>query len=149
MGEVMSHEYAIVITGGPAVPVRASAAPRPDLEIGPPPEFGGSDVWWSPEQLLLAALASCFDVTFRALAGRAGVPIVDLHSRARGTVGKTQNGLAFTRLHLAVEVTVRPADADQARELLVDAERKCIVRNSLRVPIAIESIVELSPGQPS
>jgi len=138
------HEYAISIAGGPAAPVHATSSPRPELVVGPPPDFDGSDAWWSPEQLLLVSLAGCFDNTFRALAARAGVPIFSMSCRARGSLGKTSVGLSFTGIHLAVDIEVGSADAAKTHALLADAERKCIVRNSLHAPVLIESIVTIA-----
>jgi len=40
---------------------------RTPIEGGPPPEFDGTDARWSPEHLLLAALAQCFMLTWIAL----------------------------------------------------------------------------------
>ena len=42
------------------------AAPRQAILGGNPPEFDGSDSWWSPEHLLLAALQTCYRGTWNA-----------------------------------------------------------------------------------
>jgi organic hydroperoxide reductase OsmC/OhrA len=39
----------------------------PAIETAPPPEFDGPGDMWSPETLLVAAIASCFILTFRGV----------------------------------------------------------------------------------
>jgi organic hydroperoxide reductase OsmC/OhrA len=49
----------------------ASAPGKDELEVAPPPEFrGGVAGVWSPEDLLVAATASCYAVTVAAIAER-------------------------------------------------------------------------------
>ena len=53
----------------------ASVHGKDDLEIATPPEFnGGVDGVWSPEDLLVASIGSCFTVTLLAVAERRGIP---------------------------------------------------------------------------
>jgi len=43
----------------------------PALRLEPPGTFGGPGDRWSPETLLVGAVADCFALTFRAIAGLA------------------------------------------------------------------------------
>ena len=48
-----------------------SSPDKPDLTVATPPEFkGGVPGVWSPEDLLVASVASCFAVTLIAVAAR-------------------------------------------------------------------------------
>ena len=38
------------------------------IESMPRPEFGGPEGYWSPESLLVASMADCFVLTFKAIA---------------------------------------------------------------------------------
>ena len=44
------------------------------LQSAPPAEFGGPGDLWSPETLLVAAVADCFALTFRAIARASKLP---------------------------------------------------------------------------
>src|SRR5919198_6646339 len=58
---------------------RASAFDKPDLRIATPPQFRrGVPGVWSPEELLVAAVASCFALTLAAVAERMEVPLLAL-----------------------------------------------------------------------
>ena len=122
------------------------APPRPELLVGPPPELGGDPHEWSAEHLLLASVCSCFYTTFRALAQRGGLAVNEFVCHVTGTVDKTQIGLLFSAIRLAVEVDVIDASAFAlARSLLDKAERRCIVTQALRVPVTVDAAVTMTP----
>jgi organic hydroperoxide reductase OsmC/OhrA len=54
---------------------RADSRKKESLEVATPPEFrGGLEGHWSPEDLLVAATASCFVLTLVAVAERRQAP---------------------------------------------------------------------------
>jgi organic hydroperoxide reductase OsmC/OhrA len=139
-----THEFIVSLQANGAATV--SAPPRPVIVTGPPPEFGGDPETWSPEHLLLAAVSGCLWSTFRALAARKGLAVRGLNCMTTGTVGKTASGLAFTGIRIAVEVDVAAQDTERAHALLAEAERRCIVSNSLKVPVVVQSVVAIVPA---
>jgi organic hydroperoxide reductase OsmC/OhrA len=50
---------------------------------------------------------------------------------------RTATGPAFTVIKLDVELSGAPEQAELAVELLHLAERRCIVKNSLKVPVEV------------
>jgi organic hydroperoxide reductase OsmC/OhrA len=120
-----------------------SSGVRPPIIGGPPPEFGGSPAWWSPEHLLLSAANLCFLATFRSLAQRGGLTLDAYESDVEGILDRTPAGLAFVSVDLRVSVRVATGQAPLAERLLQTAKRHCIVANSLKTPIRLEtSVVE-------
>jgi organic hydroperoxide reductase OsmC/OhrA len=116
-----------------------SGGVKPPIIGGPPPEFGGSPAWWSPEHLLLSAVSLCFMATFRAVAR--GLSLETFESEVEGVLDRTPAGIAFVSVELRVKVGVRPGQADLAERLLQSAKRHCIVANSLNVPIVLVTSV--------
>src|ERR1700686_3027029 len=57
-----------------------------------PKEFGGLEGRWTPEELLLAALAGCFTTTLRAIAGSVPFDFTDLQVEASGRIRKASSG---------------------------------------------------------
>jgi organic hydroperoxide reductase OsmC/OhrA len=49
-----------------------SAAGRPNIVVGSPPEFKGEPDIWAPEELLVGSLNTCMMLTFLALAQAQG-----------------------------------------------------------------------------
>lgn len=121
--------------------------PKVQVPIGPPPQFGGPDTVWSPEDLLLGATLSCLQTTFAAHARAAGIVINAFDGTARAQLVKGPAGPVFTSIELAVTLQVAPADAMRAEQLLRTAERSCIISRALAVPVHLSVLVdELAPA---
>ena len=98
-------------------------------------EKGGSPIpledAWTPEHLLLAALARCTLTSLRYHAHRDGIEVAGA-SAASGEVSvrDTDGRYAFVRIKVEVDVTLDPAPPS-VRELVAKAERDCFVGASL------------------
>lgn len=119
-----------------------SSSQLPDIATTPPPEFDGPGGFWSPENLLCAAVADCFILTFRSLARAARFDWLQLDCRVEGTLERTEGIARFTRFATAAVLTVAAgSDHDKARRLLERAEHGCLISNSLQGTRTIETEV--------
>jgi peroxiredoxin-like protein len=108
------------------------------LPSAPPLEFGGPGDAWSPEQLLLAAVDSCFLFTLRAVARASGLDFVSLELASEGTVDRENGGLAFTEIVLRPRLLVRVGtDQERALRVLEKAKKSCLVAASLATPVRL------------
>jgi organic hydroperoxide reductase OsmC/OhrA len=102
------------------------------IESAPPKEFDGPGNQWSPEQLLTAAVADCFVLGFRAIAGASKYAWVSLETSTRGTLDRVEGRMRFTRFETHAKLHVHTgADIERAKKLLEKAEATCLVANSL------------------
>jgi len=98
-------------------------------------EKGGSPIpledAWTPEHLLLAALARCTLTSLRYHAHRDGIEVTGA-SAASGEVSvrDTDARYAFVRIKVEVDVKLDPTPPS-VRELVAKAERDCFVGASL------------------
>jgi organic hydroperoxide reductase OsmC/OhrA len=127
------HRYTVTLADG-----LLAAAPRAPIAVGPPPQFGGTDRVWSPEELLVGAALECLWTTFDAYARHDGLEIRGWSSTGTGVLEKGLPIPAFSTITLAVELVVAAADEERARRLLTSAEHRCIVSNALKVPVVLE-----------
>lgn len=134
------HRYTVRLVGRQLV-----APPRTPIAAGPPPQFGGSDRVWSPEELLVAAALECLWTTFDAYARHDALAVQDWSGTGVAVLDKGSPVPTFTSITLRVELVVAAGDEDRARRLLQTAEQRCIISNALRVPVTVEAIVG-SPG---
>jgi organic hydroperoxide reductase OsmC/OhrA len=91
------------------------------------------DVAWTPEHLLLAALARCTLQSLRFHAARAGLDFLASAS-ASGVVTKRQRDgrYAFVEIDVELDLELEPAPpGDELAALIVKAERDCFVGASL------------------
>jgi len=138
----LPHRYSTRIAGGPAGYATLSSGGVPDLRTAPPLDFDGPGDAWSPEQLLLAAVASCFLLTFRSVAQASRLEFVSLSVDAEGVVDRVNGVTRFTEIVLRPRVAL-PAGADLVRvqRALEKAERACLVSASLDTPIRLEPAI--------
>ena len=102
------------------------------IESAPPKEFDGPGNQWSPEQLLTAAVADCFVLSFRAIAGASKYAWLSLESSTRGTLDRVEGKMRFTRFDTHAKLHVPPGtDVERGKKLLEKAELTCLVANSL------------------
>jgi peroxiredoxin-like protein len=109
------------------------------LDFSAPPEFQGKAGAWTPEHLLMAAVASCFITTFRAIAEYSHFEFSGLEVAAEGTLSKAEGGFRFTKIVVHPELTVRAEqDRERGLRLLDKAERACLISRSLNAEISLE-----------
>jgi len=137
------HHYSVVARAAAQGDVTLTGDRLPDIPSAPPTEFGGPGDRWSPETLMVAAVADCFLLTFRGIAGVSRFPWVALECSVTGTVDRVERVTQFTALEVQARLRV-PAGAneEQARRLLAKAEETCLVTNSLKVRPHLEAVVE-------
>jgi peroxiredoxin-like protein len=126
---------------------RASAPGHPPLDIATPPEFkGGIPRVWSPEDLLVAATASCFVVTLAAVAERSGIELRAVRVDGVGHVERRADGhYGFTVIELAADVQA-DADPGLVERLAAKAEAACIVSRALDVPVHLSLALPATRG---
>ena len=127
------HTYRVTAwwTSGQAGLTKSESAPNA-VHFTAPPQFGGVEGWWTPEDLLLSAVASCFTTTFHAVAGYAKFEYTDLEVEVEGTVDKTQTGYCFTRIVIRPRLMISDEqEQTRASELLEKAKSLCLVARAL------------------
>jgi lipoyl-dependent peroxiredoxin len=120
--------------------VRVTTGDKPALDVATPVEFrNGLPGYWSPEDMLVAATASCYALTFRALAHRRGVPYEGLEVTGTGHVTRRADGrFGFVVVELQVSVTADVDHAAAVTETAHAAKRGCIVGQALAIPVELE-----------
>jgi peroxiredoxin-like protein len=126
--------------------VEAENIPR-TINFAAPPEFGGEPGLWTPEQLLLAAVATCFTATFRAVAERSKVEFYGLEVPVEGVLEREEGGYRFTQVYLRPALTLgREEDREKALRLLEKAEKACLISRSLASKIIVEPQIVVAPA---
>lgn len=119
-----------------------SCAGKPDVEVATPPEFKGHPNIWSPEDLFVASANICLMTTFLAFAERAGLAFSSYESEAEGKLELVEGKFQFTAIILKPTITLQPgADAGKAKELIEKAEANCLISNSMKATVTLESVI--------
>jgi organic hydroperoxide reductase OsmC/OhrA len=125
----------------------ASVHGKDDLEVAAPPEFkGGVEGVWSPEDLFVGSVATCYAVTLAAIAERRDVPLRTLDVGATGRVARRADGrFGFTEVVLDAILSTDPGREKEAARAAEAAERGCLVSVSLDLPVRLELEVRTAP----
>ena len=145
----LPHRYSVVATSLDRSDIALESSGVPTLRSAAPLEFDGPGDKWSPETLLVAAVADCFVLTFRAVARASQLPWTMLRCEVDGTLDRAERVLQFTRFDLRAELHVPPGvDAELAQRVLQKAERGCLISNSLRAATHLESSIHAGSTTP-
>ena len=126
------HHYIVSADGSEQGDIDVSSPGLVTLPTQAPAEFGGPGDLWSPETFLVASVANCFILTFRAVARGSKFDWNDLSCEVDGVLDRVDRVTRFTDFHMKVVLRV-PAGSDEhkAERLLHKSEQVCLVTNSL------------------
>jgi organic hydroperoxide reductase OsmC/OhrA len=124
----------------PSRRIRLTSDGKAPLEAAVPPEFrGGTPGIWSPEDLLVASVASCYVITFVSLAAQRDLAVHRLAVEGVGHVTRRAEGrVGFVLIELRVELTVDAACIEEAERVARAAKQRCLIGHALEVPIELE-----------
>jgi organic hydroperoxide reductase OsmC/OhrA len=113
---------------------------RPAVEVSAAPQYRGDPTRLNPEELFVAALASCQLLTYLALARGAGVSVRSYEDRAVGTLAIADRKMRMTEVLLRPRITVAAgSDEETARGLVDKAHAGCFIANSVACAVRIEA----------
>ena len=127
------HRYRVIAwwSSGRAGLAKSDSAPNA-IHFTAPPQFGGLEGRWSPEDLLLGAIAGCYTTTFRALAEYSKFEYTDLEVETQGVIRKVESGYAFDDIVIRPKLTIASEeDRPRAVRLLEKAKCLCLVSRAL------------------
>jgi organic hydroperoxide reductase OsmC/OhrA len=148
MSMLKDFRFKVEAIAGPERAVTAVAAGKPRLKVVTPPEFaGGMPSRWSPEDMLVGAVSSCYALTLKAVAERRALPLGDFTVVGAGHVTRRADGrFGFVVIELRVELVTDEGCEDAARKAAEKAKSVCIVSNALEIPVELELSVHTLPA---
>ena len=136
----LPHHYHVNASAETDGNVTIKADDLPQIVTAPPAEFGGPGDQWSPETLLVGAIADCFILTFRAIARASKLEWTRLECSAEGVLERVERVTRFTTVTVKATLTVRAGtDEDKAERLLEKSEEACLVTRSMLAESHLET----------
>ena len=148
MSIVKAHRFPVAVEWRGDRVACASVRGKQPLEVATSPEFRGTHPeLWSPEDLLVAALASCYAVTLVSLAEWRGIPLRGLSVDGLGHVERREDGrFAFVAIDLQVKVETDEATLAAAEEAARETKEACLVSIALDAPVHLELEISARTG---
>lgn len=139
------HHYRVALRAQPENDIAITSDGLVTLETAPPTEFGGPGNRWSPETLLVAAVADCFALSFRAIARASRLGWQSLVCHAEGVLDQRDGVTRFVEFRIRAELTLpEGGDAEKGHRLLEKAERVCLITNSLLAESKLDLHVDVA-----
>ncbi|NBC18051.1 MAG: OsmC family peroxiredoxin [Bacteroidetes bacterium] len=139
------HRYTVAAAADADSDVTLDSENLPSLQSAPPAEFGGPGDRWSPETLLVAAVADCLILTFRSIATANKLAWVSLSCETEGVLDRVDRVTQFTEYTIRATLRIPPeTDAEEAHAALERAERVCLITNSLTGDVHLEATVDVA-----
>jgi organic hydroperoxide reductase OsmC/OhrA len=138
----LPHHYVVAASASAEGSVDLASPGLDNLESASPAEFGGPGNQWSPETLLVAAVADCFILSFRATARASRMDWSSLSCDVIGQLDRVDKVTRFTDFSIRAKLEVpEGTNEDKARSLMEKAERHCLITNSLLAETHLQASV--------
>ena len=138
----LPHHYRVAATAGPDGDVNVTSEELDAIPSAPPVEFGGPGDRWSPETLLVAAVADCFVLSFRAIARASKLSWLSLNCGCEGILERREGTMKFTEFVVNATLEVpQGTDEEKANRILEKAEASCLITNSLSGTTHLNAVV--------
>ena len=138
----LPHHYKVSAAANAEGNLSVSGAGLAEIPCAAPAEFGGPGDKWSPETLMTASVASCFILTFRAIARASKMAWLSLRCEVDGTLERKDGKTRFTEFLIHATLSVPRDTRDElALRLLEKAESSCLVTNSLAGATHLDAVI--------
>ena len=143
--EAFPHHYTVIAHSDTQTSaVSVSSAGLANLSTDAPAEFGGPGDQWSPETLVMAAVADCFVLSFRAISRASKVDWSSISCEATGTLDRVDRKTLFTEIGLSVSVTAPSGvDREKLMRMLEKSEESCLITNSMTANVSLVTDVQI------
>ena len=136
------HHYAVEAAASVDSTVGLDSPGLVRIETAGPAEFGGPGNLWSPETLLVGAVADCFVLSFRAIARKARLEWKSLACNVVGDLDRVDGVTQFTGFDVHAALEIPPGiEHSRAVRLLEKAEQHCLITNSLKAGTHLDADV--------
>jgi peroxiredoxin-like protein len=141
-----THKFRVVAwwsTGRTGI-AKSDSAPNA-IQFTAPAAFGGIEGRWTPEDLLLGSVASCYTTTFQAIAAYSKFDYKDLEVEVEGLVSKSNTGYGFQTIVIRPKLTIADeAGRQDAVNVLRQAETLCLVSRAFAAAPKFDPKVEVA-----
>ena len=141
----LPHHYSVTAAGSSAGNIVLSSSGLTPIDSAAPAEFGGPGDLWSPETLLVAAIADCFILSFRAISRASKLDWLSLHCDVEGILDRPDKVTQFTEIKLQVVLEIgEGVDESKAMRLLEKAESSCLITSSMKSSVQLAAEVRVA-----
>ena len=115
-----------------------SSSGKPDIEVAVPPEFGGHEKIWTPEELFVASVNICIKTTFLYYAQKQNLKFLSYESEAEGVLERVENRFMFTEIKVMPRIKIAlDSQVEKVKEIITLSEKNCLISNSIKSKVEV------------
>lgn len=119
-----------------------SSPGKPDIEIASPPEFGGHEGKWTPEDFYVASIETCIMTTFLWYVTKRNIPVVSYESKSVGILKKCDGGFGMAEVIVRPKVVLEnPEDVKKLEKGFNVIHKTCLISNSIKSEVKLEPTI--------
>ncbi len=136
--QAFPHHYTATVDAKVTGNLKISSHDLPVIESAPPVQFDGPGGLWSPEDLLVASVADCFVLSFKAVARASKIEWESISCESIGELDRVDGKTLFTKITNKLNLIIPEGDSiEKAEKILHKAEAVCLITNSLTAEVAL------------
>jgi peroxiredoxin-like protein len=118
------------------------------IEVATPPEFPKGMVGiWSPEHLFTAAVSSCLMTTFLAIAENFKLDFASFQCHSKGKLEKVDGKFIMSEIILEPHLVIyQESDREKAEKVLQKSEAACLISNSIKSIVSMQTKILVREG---
>jgi organic hydroperoxide reductase OsmC/OhrA len=98
-----------------------------------PPSFDGPGGGYSPEDLYIMAISSCFIATFKVFAEKSGLIFNEIHANASLIIDRNELGIPELQKVDLIFTLSGVEDQEKANTIFAESEKFCLVANASNI----------------
>ncbi len=115
---------------------RLSSEGKPDITISTPPEFKGTEGYWSPEELFISSINTCIMTTFLYFVEKFALDFSSYQSKVEGEVRLEGGKFIFSSVTVRPCITVKNESMrEKTLHVLEKSKKYCLVSSSVKPEI--------------
>lgn len=134
------HEFNVEVTWAGAKDGDIVLDGKPPLTISSPPQWGGRKEQYSPQELFVSSVASCFITTLATMMEKMEQPLTSHNVNGRAVLKRhPEGGWHFTDIYITMDITIpKEASVSKVKRAIQLTEKYCHVSRSLTSKLHIK-----------
>ena len=113
---------------------------KPDIAVACPPEFGGHEGFWTPEDLFVASIEVCTMTTFLWFIKKEKIELKSYSSEAEGVAELVENTFQFSKLIINLKIGITKKDDEiKIEKIIKKVPRICLVSKSTKCDVILKT----------
>ena len=112
---------------------------KPDIDVACPPEFGGHEGYWTPEDFFVASIEVCTMTTFLWFIKKEKIELKSYSSEAEGIAELVENTFQFSTLTINMKIGIsKKDDKIKIEKIIKKIPRICLVSKSAKCDVILK-----------